>query len=115
MWTGERRLKDKFFDLNLRWGIIMFKPVFSYTDRIVHNLTYIAESKAIIKSSPLIPEWEVSLRKDAIIRSAHSSTAIEGNPLTLEEVSALTQGREVMARRKDQLEVKLSYSPGKSS
>jgi hypothetical protein len=45
----------------------MFKPVFSYTDRIVGNLTFIAESKAIIKSSPLIPEWEVSLRKDVII------------------------------------------------
>ena len=86
----------------------MFKPVFSYTDRIVRSLTFIAESKAIIKSSPLIPEWEVSLRKDAIIRSAHSSTAIEGNPLTLEEVSALAQGREVMARRKDRAEV-LNY------
>lgn len=86
----------------------MFKPVFSYTDRIVGNLTFIAESKAIIKSSPLIPEWEVSLRKDAIIRSAHSSTAIEGNPLTLKEVSTLAQGREVMARRKDQAEV-LNY------
>jgi Fic family protein len=44
----------------------------------------------------------------AIIRSAHSSTAIEGNPLTLKEVSDLAQGREVMARRKDQQEV-LNY------
>lgn len=43
-----------------------------------------------------------------IIRSAHSSTAIEGNPLTLKEVSDLAQGREVMARRKDQQEV-LNY------
>lgn len=86
----------------------MFKPVFNYTDHIVKNLTFIAESKAVIISSPLIPEWEVSLRKDAIIRSAHSSTAIEGNPLTLEEVSALAQGREVMARRKDRAEV-LNY------
>ena len=87
---------------------MMFKPVFKYTDHIVKNLTFIAESKAIITNSPLIPEWEVSLRKDAIIRSAHSSTAIEGNPLTLKEVSDLAQGREVMARRKDQLEV-LNY------
>ena len=71
----------------------MFKPVFNYTDHIVKNLTFIAESKVIITSSPLIPEWEVSLRKDAIIRSAHSSTAIEGNPLTLKEVSALAQGK----------------------
>ncbi len=86
----------------------MFKPVFNYNDHIVNNLTFIAESKAIITNSPLIPEWEVSLRKDAIIRSAHSSTAIEGNLLTLKEVSDLAQGRKVMARRKDRLEV-LNY------
>lgn len=86
----------------------MYKPNFSYTDRIVKNLTFIAESKAIIINSPLIPEWEVSLRKEALIQSAHSSTAIEGNPLTLEEVSELAQGREVMARRKDRQEV-LNY------
>ena len=86
----------------------MYKPNFNYTDKIVKNLTFIAESKAIIINSPLIPEWEVSLRKEAIIQSAHSSTAIEGNPLTLEEVSDLAQGREVMARRKDRQEV-LNY------
>ncbi len=86
----------------------MYKPNFNYTDKIVKNLTFIAESKAIIINSPLIPEWEVSLRKEAIIQSAHSSTAIEGNPLTLEEVSDLANGREVMARRKDRQEV-LNY------
>jgi len=42
------------------------------------------------------------------LRSAHSSTAIEGNPLSFEEVSALADGREVMARRKDRQEV-LNY------
>jgi Fic family protein len=48
-------------------------------------------------NSPYIPKWEVSLRREAIIRSAHSSTAIEGNRLSLEQVSDLAQGREIMA------------------
>jgi len=86
----------------------MYRPNFNYTDKIVKNLTFIAESKAIIINSPLIPEWEVSLRKEALIQSAHASTAIEGNPLTLEEVSELAHGREVMASRKDRQEV-LNY------
>lgn len=86
----------------------MFQPKFNFTNRIVRNLTFIAESRAFIINAPLVPEWEVSLRKDAILRSAHSSTAIEGNPLTLEDVSALADGREVMARRKDRQEV-LNY------
>lgn len=86
----------------------MFQPKFNFTNKIVQNLTYIAESRAFILNAPLVPEWEVSLRRDAILRSAHSSTAIEGNRLSLEEVSALADGREVMARRKDRQEV-LNY------
>lgn len=86
----------------------MFQPKFSFTNRMVKNLTFIAESRAFVLSAPLIPEWEVSLRRDAILRSAHSSTAIEGNRLSLEEVSDLADGRRVMATRKDRQEV-LNY------
>lgn len=86
----------------------MFKPNFQYTDKIVKNLTLVSEARAIILNSPLIPKWEVSLRRDSLIRSAHSSTAIEGNILSLEEVSALAAGRDIMARRKDKQEV-LNY------
>jgi len=86
----------------------MFKPKFRHTNKIVRNLTNISEARAIIMNAPLIPKWEVSLRREALIRSAHSSTAIEGNPLSLEEVSALAQGRNIMVRRKDKQEV-LNY------
>jgi len=86
----------------------MFKPNFKYTDLIVKNLTRIAESRAVVINSPLIPKWEVSLRREALIKSAHSSTAIEGNALSLEEVSLLAQGREIIAARKDRQEV-LNY------
>ncbi len=86
----------------------MYNPNFLYTNKIVKNLTLIAEARTIILNSPLIPKWEVSLRKEALIRSAHSSTSIEGNPLSLEEVSALAKGRDIMARRKDKQEV-LNY------
>ncbi len=86
----------------------MYNPNFLYTNKIVKNLTLTAEARTIILNSPLIPKWEVSLRKEALIRSAHSSTSIEGNPLSLEEVSALAKGRDIMARRKDKQEV-LNY------
>jgi Fic family protein len=87
---------------------MMFKPNFRYTDKIVNNLTQIAVAREVILNSPLIPKWEVTLRREAIIRSAHSSTAIEGNRLSLEQVSDLVHGREVMATRKDKQEV-LNY------
>lgn len=86
----------------------MFKPNFRYTNKIVQLLTKISAAKEIILNSPLIPKWEVTLRREAIIHSAHSSTSIEGNRLSLEEVSDLVQGREIMATRKDKQEV-LNY------
>ncbi|MEW6687342.1 MAG: Fic family protein [Candidatus Edwardsbacteria bacterium] len=86
----------------------MFKPNFRYIDKIVNLLTKISAAREVILNSPLIPKWEVTLRREAIIHSAHSSTSIEGNRLSLEEVSDLAQGREVMATRKDKQEV-LNY------
>jgi Fic family protein len=86
----------------------MFKPNFRYTDKIVNDLTQISAARELILNSPLIPKWEVALRREAIIRSAHSSTSIEGNRLSLEQVDNLAHGREVMATRKDKQEV-LNY------
>ncbi len=86
----------------------MFKPNFRYTDKIVDLLTKISAAREVMLNSPLIPKWEITLRREAIIHSAHSSTSIEGNRLSLEEVSDLAQGREVTATRKDKQEV-LNY------
>ena len=86
----------------------MFAPNFRYTNRIVNNLVEITSAREIVLNSYLVPKWEVSLRRDALIKAAHASTAIEGNPLTLEEVSQLAEGREVMASRKAKQEV-LNY------
>lgn len=86
----------------------MFNPNFKYTHKIVNNLVEIASAREAVLNSYLVPKWEISLRRDALIRAAHASTAIEGNPLTLEEVSRLAQGRKVMATRKAEQEV-LNY------
>ena len=87
---------------------MMFEPNFKYTTKIVNNLIESTSAKEIILNAYLVPKWEVSLRRDALITAAHSSTAIEGNPLTLDEVSELAKGRQVMATRKAKQEV-LNY------
>lgn len=55
----------------------MFNPNFRYTNKIVRLLTKVSASREIILNSPLIPKWELTLRREAIIRSAHSSTRID--------------------------------------
>jgi Fic family protein len=86
----------------------MFKPNYRVTDKILNHLTEIAIAREIVEKARLVPKWEVSLRREALIHSAHSSTHIEGNTLSLEEVSQLALGREVSAIRKDKQEV-LNY------
>ncbi len=86
----------------------MFKPKFNYTHNIVNNLVEITSARELILNAYLVPKWEISLRREALIRATHASTAIEGNPLTLEEVSKLAQGRKVTATRKAKQEV-LNY------
>jgi len=86
----------------------IFQPKFKYTHQIVNNLIKITQARELILNAKIIPKWEVSLRREALIRSAHSSTAIEGNKLTLEEVSQLAQGRKIMATRREKQEV-LNY------
>ena len=56
----------------------------------------------------MVPKWEAGLRRQALIRNTHSSTAIEGNKLTLEQVVALSEGKDVIAAYKDKQEV-LNY------
>jgi Fic family protein len=83
----------------------VFKPKYIITNSILNKLTEVTIARELIQKARLIPKWEVSLRRDALINSVHASTHIEGNILSLEEVSRLALGREVSSIRKDKQEV----------
>ncbi|NJK46307.1 MAG: Fic family protein [Pleurocapsa sp. SU_196_0] len=55
---------------------------------------------------PLNPRAENALRFEAAVQSTHHSTAIEGNPLTLEEVRALLSGKPLVQPRAREREVR---------
>lgn len=61
--------------------------------------------REVIERSRLVPKWELKLKKEARIHNAHSSTSIEGNRLTLEQVRELGENKEVVASAKDKQEV----------
>jgi len=85
-----------------------FTPKFTITEKILNNLTLIASAREVIEQSYLVPRWEATLRRQAKLRNTHSSTAIEGNKLTLEQVEVLANGKDVIATDKDKKEV-LNY------
>lgn len=86
----------------------MYEPHFQRTDALMAMIARIEVARAAVLRAPIAAGWEAQLRHEALIRSAHHSTSIEGNPLSLEEVTDLLEGREVAAHPREKREV-LNY------
>ncbi len=84
----------------------MFNPQYILNNKILKNLTDIAEAKAVIERARLLPAQELHLKRQAIVRMSHSSTAIEGNILNIRQVEALEAGKKIEAPARDIYEVK---------
>ncbi len=74
-----------------------FQPIYTITPLLLARVEEIAALRERVLAAAVQVAWVPALQKDARIRNAHSSTAIEGNPLTLEQVRAIEEGREIPA------------------
>lgn len=83
----------------------MFEPKYVITPLILSRIAEIAEIKAAVERSRVLPMNEVALRRQAILRMAYTSTSIEGNKLAEFEVGKVYEGKTVRAPQKDILEV----------
>lgn len=83
----------------------MFQPKYSITSSILSKITEIVEIKAAVERSRVLPLNEAQLRRQAVLRMAHTSTSIEGNKLAQFEVGKVFAGQSVRAPEKDILEV----------
>lgn len=83
----------------------MFQPKFSITNNILKNIGIIEACREVITHAPLLPYYEREFRKDALVRSVHYGTHIEGNELNLDQAEKVLEGQEVLARDRDIQEV----------
>ena len=83
----------------------MFVPKYTITNSILKNVGVIDASREVIINAPLIPAWEAKFRKEAIERTVHHGTHLEGNRLTDEEVKDVLDGKEILARDRDIQEI----------
>lgn len=74
-----------------------YEPQFSITPQLLTLVEQAAALRERIQSAAVELSWIPALQKDTRTRNSHASTAIEGNPLTLEQVRALEEGRELSA------------------
>ncbi len=84
----------------------MYNPKYKLNNRILSDLTAIAEAKGIIDRTKILPQQELRLRRRAIIRMTHHSTGIEGNRLNIGQVEALYAKKKIDAPDRDIYEVK---------
>ena len=83
----------------------MFSPIFSINNHILRNIASLEGAKAIIDEAPLIPAYEKQFQQDAVIRTVHYGTRIEGNDLTFQEVAKLIEGQDVTGAQRSIQEV----------
>ena len=88
---------------------LMLDPKYTITPKTLSNMTEIAEIKGAVERSRVLPLNEAQLRRQAILRMAHTSTSIEGNKLAQFEVGKVLEGKAVRGSRKDILEVENYY------
>ncbi len=74
-----------------------YEPQFSITPGLLSQVETVAALRERILGAAVELSWIPALQKDTRTRNVHASTAIEGNPLTLEQVRALEEGREPIA------------------
>jgi len=84
--------------------IVSMKPPYNITPRIFKLISSISEKIGEINAN-LISKPSPHLRKQNKIKTIHSSLRIEGNTLTLEQVTALIENKRVIGPKKDVLEV----------
>lgn len=83
----------------------IMKPPYSITPRILSLLASISEKLGEIKASHLLAP-RAELRKTNRIKTIQSTLEIEGNTLSIEQVTAVINNKRVIAPQKDILEVK---------
>ena len=91
---------------------MVFTPSFTITGRLLTLSEEIAVLRERVQNAAVELSWIPALQKDSRSRNVHASTAIEGNPLTLEQVRAIEEGQPLIAAEERSRREVLNYFAG---
>lgn len=83
----------------------MYTPTYTITNKILKNIGIIEASREVIDKAPLLPYYEKKFQQEAIVRTVHFGTHIEGNELNFTQAEKVLQGQDVVARERDVQEI----------
>ena len=79
----------------------MFKPKFKLTPKLLSNVTQIERLYGQIEGLKIPQKLELNLHRDNLMQSSYVSNSIEGNPMSLREVTNLLLGGRVPVNREE--------------
>lgn len=85
---------------------VMYKPNYIISPSILSAVSEIAQIKTLVERSRVLPLNEAQMRRQAIVRMAHTSTSIEGNKLAEFQVKKVLAGEKIAGDEKSIQEVK---------
>ncbi len=88
-----------------------YQPNYSITSSLLSRIEQIASLRERILNAAINVAWIPALQMDSMARNTHCSTAIEGNPLTLEQVRAVEAGQDLPVAERSKREV-VNYFAG---
>jgi Fic family protein len=83
----------------------MYTPKYTITTKILKHIGIIEACREVIDHAPLLPYYEKAFQTDAMVRSVHHGTHIEGNELDMDQAEKVMMGQQVVARPRDIQEV----------
>lgn len=84
----------------------MYGPRFDISNLLLNFVSEATELKGWIEAAIVDVTWLPQLQQNTNIRLAHSSTAIEGNPLSLTQVEAVARGEHLSYQKIPEQEVR---------
>jgi len=86
-----------------------FKPEYKISNQILVSVAKSEVAKEIIENSPLVPMWERKFQGQALVRSVHHSTALEGNELSIDDTERIIDGEHVDSYRLRDIQEIINY------
>lgn len=69
----------------------MFEPIYSITDLILKNVGVAEAAREVIERAALVPAYEAEFRQEALVRTVHFGTKLEGNDLSLTQAEKVIE------------------------
>ena len=86
-----------------------YTPKYNISNKILLSVARSEAAKEIIENSPLVPMWERKFQGQALVRSVHHSTALEGNELSIDDAERIIDGEKVDSYRLRDIQEIINY------